>query len=175
MEHSDFDFLRVQQLAAAVLGISGSWSRHRGNSIIVWIDSLDPLLFTQSIWSKPIECLSERIPMAAIRGCSLFISMHFKRISNSFTFNSLPFEGPAVMWSSPLVPASSVEYNHRTRDELTRQVPYSSEWQFAFWKSASGSIVFPEIELAHQQTLNSSLWSPPLTPPLPPSLPVRSF
>lgn len=102
----------------------------------------------------------------------------FKRISNSFAFNSLPCAGPTIMWSSPLAWASSPVYAHHIGDELSRQLPHCSELQFAFWKSASGSIVFPEIELAHQQTLNSSLLSPPPTSPLSLSLSsvsVRSF
>lgn len=84
-------------------GNRGTSLCHRGNRIIVWVDSLDPRLVTLSVWSKPVECLSEWIPVAAIRACPIFISMHFKRNSNSFTFNSLPSRGPTVMWPSPLV------------------------------------------------------------------------
>lgn len=110
-------------------GNQGTSLRHRGNRIIVWADSLDPRLVTLSVCSKPVECLSEWIPVAAIRACPIFISMHFKRNSNSFTFNSLPSRGPAVMWPSPLVmPPHPLYYpTHPTGDELTRQVPYCSE------------------------------------------------
>lgn len=71
------------------------------------------------------------------------------------------------MWSSPPVQASSPIYAQHTGDELKRQVPRCSEWQSAFWKSGSASFVLPEIELAHQLTLNNSLlYHPPtfLTP-----------
>ena len=82
---------------------SGSVVRHRGNGIIVWVDSLDRRLLTHSFWSKPAECLSEWNPMVAIRGCPILISMHFKCNSNCFTFILLPSPGPNhnVALSSP--------------------------------------------------------------------------
>lgn len=95
------------------------------------------------------------------------ISNAFQTVSFSVPF---PLQAPTIMWSSLLVLAPSPEYTNHTGDELTRQAQYSSELQFAFLKSASGSIVFPEIELAHQQTLDNSLLSPPPTSLFLPSL-----
>lgn len=44
----------------------------------------------------------------------------------------------------------------------------AQNYNLPFGKSASGSIVFPEIELAHQQTLNNSSCPPPAWPSPPP-------
>lgn len=119
--------LRAQGLVAVFLGLRGFLVCHRGNSIIVWVNSLDPHLCAPSIWSKPIECLYEWIPKTAVRACPIFISMHFRHITVSLSI--LPITGPqhnAVLSSgSSLLP--QVHPLHRsTADELTRQVPYCS-------------------------------------------------
>lgn len=101
--------------------------------------------------------------VAAVRVWPISISMHFKDIQKCFTFNSAQLQAWTVMRSSPPVAASSPIYSQHTGDELNRQVQCCSEWQFAFWKSGSAFFVLPEIELAHQLTLNNSLLCPPPT------------
>lgn len=106
-------------------------------------------------------------PTGGLRSLAHFHFNAFQTHSKVFRFQFCTTAGRTLMRPSLLVPASSPIYAHHTGDELRRQVPHCSEWQFAFWKSGSGSFVLPEIELAHQLTLNNSLLSPPPTSSLP--------
>lgn len=105
----------------------------QGNSINVWVNSLNPHLFSHSIWPKPIRCQCKCFPKSVMKAYLIFI------LEPTRTFPTLSHLTPlivstTIMRPSPLVSVSSHNHAHPTGDELTRQVPHCSELQFAFFE-----------------------------------------
>lgn len=101
--------------------------------------------------------------------------MHFKRISNSsLSITHPPPHHPSRPHSCLLLPALLPAVTPTIWEMNSPDSGHAAQnYNLPFGKSASGSIVVPEIELAHQQTLNSSS-RPCSRLPLAPSPPCLS-